>query len=223
MSGVVRDTVGPSWRLWLSITVGFVLIYYVAQLLVLELRFGHWPNYINFYDYPDNVGHIIRLTPSALDMISIIADEWLLEVGFMNYDFGHGVAEWSLAILPAKLLAVTLLGAVIGFDWLLWRRVRRVCSPVQRPVALGAAGTGAVLFGITNISLTWVVCCATPSWVVSLTLLGLDSAVSLSLQPYGVWLALTGALLSAGVTLWLVRRGRAHAQPAQARTAARPA
>ncbi len=224
MTTLVRDTIGPSWRLWLAITVGFVLTYYVAQLLVLDMRFGHWPNYVTLYDYPDNVVRIIRHTPSVADMIPIVADEWLLEVGYMNYDFGHGIAEWSLAILPTKLLAVTLLGAVIGFDWLLWRRVRRVCSATQRPAALGAAGIGAALFGLTNISLTWVVCCATPSWVVSLTLLGFDSAVSLSLAPYGVWLALVGALLLAGTTLWLGWRGRGTVSvSAPTRTAARTA
>lgn len=211
MTGFAQDAVGANWRRWLIITVGFILTYYAAQVLVLELRFGHWPNYITLYDYPANVARIVRHTPSPIDMIPIIADEWLLEVGYMNYDFGHGIAEWSLAILPTKLLAVTLLGAVIGFDFLLWRRARRVCPAEQRPVVLGAAGIGAVLFGLTNVSLTWVVCCATPSWVVSLTLLGFDSAVSLSLQPYGVWLALAGALLLAGATLWLGWRGRSGA------------
>jgi len=37
-------------------------------------------------------------------------------------------------------------------------------------------------------------------------LLGFGSTTSLSLQPYGVWLALAGAILLAGVTLFLARR-----------------
>ncbi|HEX4110974.1 MAG TPA: ABC transporter ATP-binding protein [Stellaceae bacterium] len=216
MTAVDRRTVGAPWRQWLAVTVGFVLAYYLAQLVVLELRFGHWPNYITFYDYPANVARIVRHTPSVLDMVPIVLDEWLVEVGYMNYDFGHGIAEWSLAILPPKLFAVTLLGAVLGFDLLLWRRARPVCSAAQRPIAASAAGVGAVLFGLANISLTWVVCCATPSWVVGLTLLGFDSAVSLSLEPYGIWLALVGALLLAGATLWLGWRSRAGAAAAQA-------
>jgi hypothetical protein len=210
MTGFVRDTVGPNWVRWLAITLGFVLAYYAAQLVLLELRFSHWPNYVTFYEYPANIARIVRHTPSVIDMIPIIADEWLLEIGYMNYDFGHGVAEWSLAILPTKLVAVTLLGAVIGFDFLLWRCVRRVCPAAQRQAALGAAGIGAVMFGLTNVTLTWVVCCATPSWVVSLSLLGFDSAVSLSLEPYGVWLALAGASLLVGATLWLGWRDRSH-------------
>lgn len=223
MTGFVRDTVKHNWRRWLVLTFAFVLTYYAMQLLVLELRFGYWPNYITVYDYPTNVARIIRQTPSLIDVIPIVADEWLLEMGYMNYDFGHGIAEWSLAILPTKLIAVTMLGAVISFDFLLWR-LRRVCSAAQRPAALGAAGIGAALFGLTNVSLTWVVCCATPSWVVSLTLLGFGSAVSLSLQPYGVRLTLAGALLLGGATLWLGWRGRERALvPKPAQTAARTA
>ena len=206
MVAFVAGTVRPHWRLWLAVTIGFVLAYYLSQLLVLELRFGHWPNYVTFYDYPANVARIVRATPSIVDMVPIIADEWLFEVGYINYDFGHGIAEWSLAILPPKMLAVTALGAVIGFDLLLWRRARTACSAIQRPLAAGATGIGAFLFGLANVSLTWVVCCATPSWVVSLTLLGFGSTTSLSLQPYGVWLALAGAILLAGVTLFLARR-----------------
>jgi hypothetical protein len=208
MIGFVARTVRPRWRLWLAVTVGFVIAHYGAQLLLLELHFGQWPNYITLYDYPANVARIIRHTPSVADMIPIIANEWLLEIGYMNYDFAHGIAEWSLAIMPTKLLAVTLLGAVIGFDLLLWRPARTVCSARERPVALGAAAIGAVLLGLTNISLTWIVCCAAPNWMVSLTLLGFDSALSLSLQPYGVWLALVGVLLLAGATVWLGWRGR---------------
>jgi hypothetical protein len=220
--GIVRDTVRPNWRGWLGITVGFVLTYYFSQLLVLLLRFGHLPNYFTLYNYPASVARIVSHTPSVADMVPIIANEWLLETGYINYDFGHGIAEWSVAILPTKLLAVTLLGAVIGFDWLLWQRMRRLCLTVQRPAALGVAGIGAVLFGLTNVSLTWVVCCATPSWVVSLTLLGFDSALSLSLQPYGLWLAFTGALLLAGGSLWLGRQGHAVAPVVpSARTAAK--
>ena len=33
-------------------------------------------------------------------MLPIISDEWLVETGAMNYHYGHGIAEWSLAIIP---------------------------------------------------------------------------------------------------------------------------
>jgi hypothetical protein len=211
MSGplaVIGRTVRQAWRSWTIATVGFVLAYYVLQLLVLYARFGHWPNYFTVYDYPTNVARIVRATPAIADMVPIILDEWLLEIGYMNYDFGHGIAEWSLAILPAKLLCVGLLGAVVSTDILLLRGADIACSAGTRRIATGATGLGAFLFGLANVSLTWIVCCATPSWVVSLTLLGFGTATSLSLAPYGAWLALVGAaILGASTILLASRRG----------------
>jgi hypothetical protein len=208
MFAVIGNTIRARWRLWLLTAVGIVIAYYVAQFLILELRFGHLPNYITLYNYPSNVARIVHATPSFTDMVPIILDEWLLEVGYMNYDFGHGIAEWSLAILPAKLVVVALLAAMVSTDFLLWHGARAACSPIQRPTVVGVTGIGAVMLGFANVSLTWVVCCATPSWVVSLTLLGFGSATSLALEPYGIWIALAGIALLVGATLWLARRRR---------------
>ena len=49
-------------------------------------------------------------------MVPIILNEWLLEIGYMNYDYGHGVAEWSLSIIPHKLAIMSLAGALIGLN-----------------------------------------------------------------------------------------------------------
>ena len=39
-------------------------------------------------------------------MVSDQLDEWLLEIGFMNYAYGRGVSEWSLLIIPHKVAIV---------------------------------------------------------------------------------------------------------------------
>src|ERR1700730_4929684 len=93
-------------RLWLLLVAGFVLIFHAVQLALLVVRFGHLPNYVTVFDWPHNIATIIRSTQSAQDMVSIILDEWILEFGYMNHDFGHGISERSLVILPAKLLFV---------------------------------------------------------------------------------------------------------------------
>lgn len=201
------------WALWILMTVGFVVAYYAMQLVILYVRLGHWPNYVTAYDYPANVAQIIRSTPAVSDMIPIILNEWLFEIAYINYDYGHGIAEWTLAVLPAKLLVIALTSAVISADILVWRRTRASCPLVKRQIVTGATGIGALLVGLANISLSWVVCCAAPNWVVGLTLLGLESQTSFWLEPYGLWLALVGVALLAGSMLWLAGRGRGSPHP----------
>ena len=52
-----------------------------------------------------------------------------------------------------------------------------------------------MLISLTNVTLSWVVCCATPNWSVALTMLGLSSSVSLWLNPYGTYMTIIGMLL----------------------------
>ena len=67
-------------------------------------------------------------------MVPIILDEWLIEIGFINYDYGHGVAEWSLSIIPHKFAILALAGALIGLNVALLlgqRSVRDVVAAVR--------------------------------------------------------------------------------------------
>ena len=48
------------------------------------------------------------------DMILIILDEWFIEIGSMNYSFGHGIAEWSFVLLPSKLVIVLALAILFA-------------------------------------------------------------------------------------------------------------
>ncbi|MBM7067191.1 hypothetical protein [Actibacterium sp. 188UL27-1] len=41
---------------------------------------------------------------------SSIWEEWLIEIGRMNYDYGTGISEWSLNVVPARLLVLAILG-----------------------------------------------------------------------------------------------------------------
>jgi len=60
--------------------------------------------------------------------------------------------------------------------------------------------SGAALVAMTNVTLAWVVCCATPSWVVGLAILGLGVSSSLWLEQFGWWIEYAGfALLLASL------------------------
>jgi hypothetical protein len=75
--------------------------------------------------------------------------------------------------------------------------------------SMGAAG-GAVMAGVASMTITWVVCCAAPTWIVGLAILGVSVTTAFALQPIGGWLTLLGiGLLSTGalaLTGWLSER-----------------
>jgi len=181
------------WR-WVAITCSIVVLYYALLMASLVIRFGNLPNYINLYDWGSNVLRIINSTPSLSDSIAIIQDEWLLEIGYMNYDFGLGISEWSLFIVPIKVLVVALLGALVSTNFLLLRH-KSTCqsmSRLQSRTTETATGIGAGMVALASITLSWVVCCSTPTWVVGLAMLGLGATTALWLEPLGSWLNAIG-------------------------------
>lgn len=128
----------------------------------------------------------------------IIAEEWVLEIGFMNYDFGIGISEWSLFLAPAKMAVVMGLGALLATHVILFRAQPRVCDLPW--LANTSTGFGATCVALTSITMSWVVCCATPTWVVGLAIMGLGVSTSLWLEPMGAWLSYAGfAALLAGL------------------------
>jgi len=191
----IRAAVTARPRLWLAVTLGFPIVYYLMMFAALVIRFQAWPNYAVTYDWLGNVAEIIRATPSLSDIGAIIAQEWLFEVGRMNYDFGNGISEWSLNINPAKVLVVCLLAGLIATLTVLMTGRPAQCSTARLNGAGAAGGLGAALVAMTNVTLAWVVCCATPSWVVGLAILGLGVSSSLWLEQFGWWIEYAGFVL----------------------------
>lgn len=206
------------WRFVVGISVGFMVLYYSVLLSALLIKFQQMPNYHTWYDWPANVQRIVESTPSTRDTLMIIKNEWLLEIGFMNYDFGMGISEWSLFISPFKAAAVAILGAMLALLYLVTKGRVPFCQvPINRPAlrtgGLFAGGMGATLVSLSLISLSWVVCCATPTWVVGLAILGLGVSAALWLEPIGIWLNVSGFILLAGSLFFLARS--AEQQPIQ--------
>ncbi|HTW53057.1 MAG TPA: hypothetical protein VME45_14290 [Stellaceae bacterium] len=203
---IVRDTIGRHRRAWLTMTLGFTALYHAIMMVSASLSTGHWPNYIRFYNWPANVLRIIHATPSLTDMPSIINDEWLIETGAINYHYGHGIAEWSLAVIPSHVLVALLLSALVATSILLLKRSREFCPLAERGAGAAATGVGALFVGTANITMTWVACCATPSWVVGLSLLGIETSSAYALLPYGNALVAGGFAVLALTTWWLAWR-----------------
>ncbi|WP_172329447.1 hypothetical protein [Mangrovicoccus sp. HB161399] len=200
----LRRELRHGWRRLLSWGLATALLSQVTMLVLLAVRFGELPNYATFYDWPGNVLRIIETVPSVRDMGPIIAQEWLLEIGRMNYDYGNGISVWALSVVPAKLAMLFLLGALAGLATALMRRPS--CPASLRGGAGAVTGAGAVLVAMTNATMSWVVCCATPNWVVGLAMMGLGTSASLALEPLGTPLALAGFGLLALAILALSAR-----------------
>src|SRR5262249_61172458 len=92
--------------LWASTVAAFFVAFHALQLAPLMLRFEAWPNYVTVHDWPANVARIVRSTPAISDMIPIILDEWLVEIGSMNYSFGRGISESSFVLIPGNAAVV---------------------------------------------------------------------------------------------------------------------
>ncbi len=199
----LRHAVSEHSRLWMSITLGFPALYYLVLMSALLVRFQAWPNYFVTHDWTGSVIGIVQSTPSVSDMMPIIAEEWLFEIGHMNYDFGTGISEWSLNIIPAKVLLVFLLSASMATVFALVLKFSSTCSAGQLRSAAAAGGLGAVLVSMTSVTLSWVVCCATPSWVVGLAILGLGVSTSLWLEQFGSWIEYIGFAFLLVSIFWL--------------------
>jgi len=100
MSAAVAREILASRRSWAAMVVAFFVGFHVFQLALLVIRFEAFPNYLTVHNWPGNLAQIVRSTPAVADMIPIMLDEWLVEIGFMNYAFGRGIAEWLNWPLP---------------------------------------------------------------------------------------------------------------------------
>ena len=198
---IVCDAIRDRLSAWLWITFGFTALYYVVLMITMIARFGNWPNYVTGYDWFGNVARIIKSTPSYIDMLPIIRDEWLLEIGYMNMSFGHGISEWSLNLIPAKMVLTLVLGALIATVWVLAQAQRQVCTRRELGVTAAGSGAGATLVALTGATMSWVVCCATPSWIVGLAMMGMGVATANWLEPAGTWVGAAGFIFL-GITLW---------------------
>jgi hypothetical protein len=110
---------------------------------------------------------------------------------------------------------VTLIGALIGLNFVLIADQRPAGTPVQQYVRTMRSGlltsVGAMCASLTGITLFWVVCHSSPSWVVSLAILGFEVSTSLAIEPIGPAVSLAGFAMLVLSALLIVRDDRAAA------------
>ena len=219
---IVAATAKRWHRTIIGFAIGFPIVFYLLLLGIPMIRYGHLPNYVTPYDWIANVERIIHHTSSIRDMIPIILNEWIFEIGYMDYSYGHGIAEWSLYLVPLKIVLISLTGALMGLNLgLMMDRLEAAGSTVQQCARAGGSGiltsVGTLFTGLTNSTLFSIACCSTPSWVGSLSILGIQSSSAFALQPYGTDGTILGIVMLVISALWLAY------DSGRRQTAARPA
>lgn len=201
-----------SRRLIVGFALGFPIVFYLLLLAAVMIRYGDVPNYVTPYNWLRNIWHIFASTGSLADSVVIAADEWLLEIGSMNYDYGNGVADWSLSILPHKLLVLSIVGGLIGLNVALLLKQKVFGTLTQQCIQACRLGmllsAGALAASVTNATVFSVVHCATPSWVGSLAVLGFDSYDVFAVEPYGTAICMAGLAVLTASALTIVRDGQ---------------
>lgn len=201
-----------NWKQMVLHGLIFAMLFQLFMLVALIVRFQALPNYVTGYDWISNVIWIIKSTPSWSDIPPIIWEEWLLEIGKMNYDYGIGISEWSLNVVPSRLLVLFILGAMVSLCLSLTKR--ETCTAGSANTLRATTGLGALLVATTNATMSWVVCCATPSWVVGLAMLGLGVSTSLALESMGPILTYGGFGLLVALIVYLAwRKSRPDPEP----------
>jgi len=150
---------------------------------------------VEVYNIAQVYHQIFEGTPSLKDALRILVDEAWIETGYKNPDY-YGVATWSYMLIPPKMLIVIIMSALVATLIVLSSYSRNKSCPIRNRRKLYAvAGVGSGLVGISSATLTWVVCCATPSWVVGLAMLGMSTSLALWLEPFGKIINVLGLVL----------------------------
>ena len=138
-----RESTGAAWAVMtggrslamtiLAFAIGFPIVFYLCLLGVLVVESGHLPNYITPYDWLANVLRIIHAHAiGGRHGARSFSTSGCSKSATSNYHYGHGVAEWSLSIIPHKLVIMSLAGALVGLNV-------SCCSSGNRREALPAA------------------------------------------------------------------------------------
>lgn len=205
-----RSIAAQRWR-WLGMAVGFTVLYYALLLAFTMLRFWEIPNYVVFHDTLHVYSLIFSGTPSWLDALPILMAEPWFEAGYKNPDY-YGVATWSYMLIPPKMLLVLLMGMCLATFFVLKRQGACRATLHSDSKSTAAAGLGTTFISLTSATLTWVVCCSTPSWSVALAMLGMSASLALWLEPVGNILMFAGLALLGVAIYFQARRVIENAQ-----------
>jgi hypothetical protein len=141
-------------------------IYQASILGVLVAGLGGAPNYLRLHPVWENARRIVRLTPSAADVVVLIAREPLLEYGRRHPVFG--VAVWSFELTWSSLLFFVSFSALVGL-------YLGIGGQTARWGAVGSL-SGAGVVGLLGASVSSLTHCGLGSFGVLLAVAGISAS-----------------------------------------------
>lgn len=141
-------------------------IYQASILGVLVAGLGGAPNYLRLHPVWENARRIVRLTPSAADVVVLIAREPLLEYGRRHSIFG--VAVWSFELTWSSLLFFVSFSTLVGLYLGIGGRTARWS-------AVGSL-SGAGVVGLLGASVSSLTHCGLGSFDVLLAVAGISAS-----------------------------------------------
>ena len=183
----ILTAIGRRPAAWLGRALALAVAYHFLLVLLAVLRFGSWPNYLEFNPY----GWLWRLAASWRDAVTLFFTEPLVELGHRFPELG--ATEWRITLDPLGL-PVILAAALLVSAFTL--------CPARRWSDAVLLAAGAAVTALFSATLGWVACHAAPGWVLML-MSETNSGLALQLEPFGPPLTLAGLAL---MTCALLRR-----------------
>ena len=197
------------WRVrarWWTVVAATLTVFGLYQALILGILvagLGGAPNYLRLYPAWENARRIVRLTPSAADIVTLIAREPLLEYGRRHPVLGAAV--WSFELTWSSLLFFGSFSALVG----VYLGIGGYAAPWGAVGSLGGAG----IVGLLGASVSSLTHCGLGSFGVLLAVAGISAS---TIQ----WFArLEPVLIPAGyalIVMAILARARTRPGPAVA-------
>jgi len=111
LSALSRRLATRRWAV-AAATLAVFGLYQATILGILVAGLGGVPNYVRLYPVWEHARRIVRLTPSAVDAVTLIAREPLVEYGRRHPVFG--VAVWSFELTWSSLLFFLSFSGLVG-------------------------------------------------------------------------------------------------------------
>lgn len=165
-AGAVAIRVGARPSTVAAATLAVFGVYQVSILCILAAALGGLPNYLRLHAVWDNARRVVRLTPSTVDTVVLLAREPLVEYGRRHPEFG--VAVWSFELTWSSLFFFVSFSGLVAVYFCIGGRM----APWRTIGSLSGAG----IIGLLGAGVSSLTHCGIGSFGVVLAVVGISTS-----------------------------------------------